>query len=198
MKYIKIVNGYKSINAKEQISVVHMVIIMAAYRNNVTNSWLWFPHMFQEQLGVPKTPCNYLQRLLSYACLHVVSLHCAWRRMITTYISSLDFLRYEMIWLRMQVYSIYGNIFNYILLRVLTGWCSMENYDSLPCPRPVKSGSVLKTVALTMPTMPVKFTRYCLTPCISRPPMSVEIHWFLIWNSVTEMIPRQGAKFSNT
>ena len=41
----------------------------------------------------------------------------------------------------------------------------------------MKIGSVLWTVAFTMPAKPVKFARYCLTQWIPKLPRSFEIRW---------------------
>ena len=41
----------------------------------------------------------------------------------------------------------------------------------------MKTGSVLKTVAVTMPTRHVKFNKYYLTQWISKLPGSLEINW---------------------
>ena len=51
-----------------------------------------------------------------------------------------------------------------------------EKIDNLPCPIPVKIGSVLLEVVFTMPARSMKFTRNCLTQWISKLLWSLEIH----------------------
>ena len=65
------------------------------------------------------------------------------------------------------------------LINSIKTMCSVKNWNNMPYPWSVKMGSVLQIVVFTMPTRPMKFTRYCLTQWISKLPRS-------FWNPLSQ------------